>query len=193
MPITKERKKLYPENWAQISAQVKILAGNKCEVCDAMNGKPHPITKSKVVLTVHHMDFNPQNNLEYNLIALCQRCHIRLDAKYKAWKRKAKKLHSGGLVLEKQEDWVNLPKPLRIVAAHMKIVSLKVQIHDVISQLVTANLKEDLELEELEEGEVVVPLKTMGSALDKVDIKLKPGAGIEGLAEEIKKAIRSKK
>lgn len=91
MPISKERKKLYPSNWKQISEIIRIKAGNKCEICDAENGKPHPTTGSKVVLTVHHLDFDPTHNDEYNLMALCQRCHIRLDAKYKAWKRKHKK------------------------------------------------------------------------------------------------------
>jgi 5-methylcytosine-specific restriction endonuclease McrA len=90
MPISKEKKKLYPENWKQISWQIRAKAGNKCEICDAENGKPHPKTGSKVVLTVHHLDFNPKNNLGYNLIALCQRCHIRLDAKKKAFDRAKK-------------------------------------------------------------------------------------------------------
>ncbi|MDR3243269.1 MAG: hypothetical protein LBT79_00810, partial [Elusimicrobiota bacterium] len=53
--------------------------------------KPNPKTNSKVVLTVHHCDFNPQNNEPYNLFALCQRCHLRLDSKYKARNRKLKK------------------------------------------------------------------------------------------------------
>lgn len=90
MPISNERKKLYPRNWKRISQLIRIKAGNKCEICDAMNKEPHPVTGSKVVLTVHHLDFNPQNNEEYNLMSLCQRCHIRLDAKYKAYKRKLK-------------------------------------------------------------------------------------------------------
>lgn len=73
MPISAERKKLYPKNWKMISPWVRNKAGQMCVICDAVNGYPHPVTKSKVVLTVHHMDFNPQNNEEYNLIALCQR------------------------------------------------------------------------------------------------------------------------
>ena len=96
MPISKHRKKLYPKHWKQISAWVKIQAGNKCEICDALNGEPHPKTKSKVVLTVHHLDFNPKNNERYNLIALCQRCHNRLDAKYRARNRKNRKTLKDG-------------------------------------------------------------------------------------------------
>ena len=91
MPITAKRKKLYPKNWKQISWEVRAQAGNMCELCDAKNGEPHPITKSKVVLTVHHLDFNPKNNERYNLMALCQRCHNRLDGRYRAKNRKERK------------------------------------------------------------------------------------------------------
>jgi 5-methylcytosine-specific restriction endonuclease McrA len=88
MPISKERLKLYPPNWKSISASTRICAGNKCEICDAKNGFPNPVTGSKVVLTVHHLDFNPGNNKPYNIIALCQRCHLRLDAKWKTFRKK---------------------------------------------------------------------------------------------------------
>jgi len=87
MPITKERKKLYPPNWTEISILIRRLAGDKCELCDVKNRTEHPVTKSKVVLTVHHCDFNPANNEVYNLLCLCQRCHVRMDKKYKMWKR----------------------------------------------------------------------------------------------------------
>ena len=83
MPIKPENKILYPKNWKTISAWVIINAGNQCEICDAKNHKPHPVTKSNVVLTVHHQDFNPKNNSWWNLIALCQRCHNRLDKRYR--------------------------------------------------------------------------------------------------------------
>jgi len=35
----------------------------------------------KVVLTVHHIDFDPSNNDESNLLALCARCHLIADQK----------------------------------------------------------------------------------------------------------------
>ena len=91
MPISKEKQKLYPKNWKALSEWVRIRAGNQCEICDAKNKESHPVTKSKVVLTVHHCDFSPKNNEEYNLIALCQRCHNRLDKRYRARNRKLKR------------------------------------------------------------------------------------------------------
>ena len=69
----------YPDNWKWLSKQVRKRNDNKCELCDAENGKPHWKTGSKVVLTVHHIDGDKKNNSERNLIALCQRCHLRLD------------------------------------------------------------------------------------------------------------------
>lgn len=71
--------KQYPLDWKLISKGVIEKAKGHCELCDAENYKPHWKTKSKVVLTVHHIDFDKNNNSRYNLIALCQRCHLRLD------------------------------------------------------------------------------------------------------------------
>lgn len=72
-------KKKYPKEWSLISKSVIAKVNNKCELCNADNHKPHWKTNSKVVLTVHHIDGNKNNNSKYNLIALCQRCHLRLD------------------------------------------------------------------------------------------------------------------
>jgi len=74
-------KEYHPE-WKVISRSIiRDRAKNKCELCDAGNGKPHWKTKSKVVLTVHHIreSLGKKNIDSLNLIALCQRCHLRLD------------------------------------------------------------------------------------------------------------------
>lgn len=98
MPIDYKK---YPKNWKWISEQVRKDAGNKCELCFAPNGEVvvrpvnmkgftrpwyfHPTFLSgkskpvKIILTVHHIDFDKKNNERQNLIALCQRCHLRLD------------------------------------------------------------------------------------------------------------------
>jgi len=44
----------------------------------------------KIVLTIHHIDGNINNNDKHNLIALCQRCYLRLDLPYKLKKRRSK-------------------------------------------------------------------------------------------------------
>jgi hypothetical protein len=60
-------------------------------VCGAVNALPHPITGSKVVLTVAHLDHDPTNNDATNLRALCQRCHNRYDAPMRRAGIKARK------------------------------------------------------------------------------------------------------
>jgi len=78
----------YPDNWKQIRATILNRAGNHCELCDAENHKPHWKTGSKVILTIHHIDRDRKNNNPLNLIALCQRCHLRLDLQYHLKKRR---------------------------------------------------------------------------------------------------------
>ena len=63
----------------------------RCEWCGAENGKPHPITGSRVVLTVAHVfDERPEAASLLNLAALCQRCHNRHDAPGRQQRRKAR-------------------------------------------------------------------------------------------------------
>lgn len=81
MPISPENKARYPDNWKEISEDIRFnRAENKCEKCGAENYKPHPITGSKVILTVAHLDHQPENCDYDNLMAMCQRCHLRYDA-----------------------------------------------------------------------------------------------------------------
>ena len=81
MPILPENKDKYPPNWKQISERIRFeRAGNRCEWYRAENYKPHPKTGSKVILTVAHLNYDPTDNREDNLAALCQRCHNRHDA-----------------------------------------------------------------------------------------------------------------
>ncbi len=86
MPIRPENKARYPKNWKAISLAVREEAKWCCEGsptfpdCRAKNGKPHPETESKVVLTVAHLDHQPENCDRENLKAWCQRCHNVYDA-----------------------------------------------------------------------------------------------------------------
>ena len=84
MPINPENKKLYPADWKAISQRIRFVrAENRCEWCHAENYQPHPITGSKVVLTVAHLDHNPTNSNDANLAALCQKCHLSYDAAHR--------------------------------------------------------------------------------------------------------------
>ena len=77
MPIDYQ---LYPVNWQEIRAEVLQRAGQRCEWCGAANHERHPLTGSRVVLTIAHLDHDIANNQPANLAALCQRCHLRHDA-----------------------------------------------------------------------------------------------------------------
>ena len=85
MPIRPENKARYPKDWKSISKRIRDNAGNVCEGspaypdCRAVNGEPHPETGSKVVLTVAHLDHQPENCADDNLKAWCQRCHNTYD------------------------------------------------------------------------------------------------------------------
>lgn len=79
MPIRPENLARYPADWPQISERIRAREGNRCKWCGAANGQPHPDTGSKVVLTVAHLDHQPENCADENLAALCQRCHNRYD------------------------------------------------------------------------------------------------------------------
>lgn len=86
MPIRPENKARYPKDWKAISQACRDRAGNRCEGspafpdCRAENGKPHPVTGSKVVLTTAHLDHTPENCGNDNLKAWCQKCHNTYDA-----------------------------------------------------------------------------------------------------------------
>ena len=82
--------KTYHSNWKDIRKVILTRANNKCELCDAENYKPHWKTGSKVILTIAHLDQDKNNNKPYNLMALCQRCHNKIDIPYRIKNRKRK-------------------------------------------------------------------------------------------------------
>ena len=89
MPIRPENRARYPKDWPEISLRVRKEAGWCCDGspaypdCRAMNGEPHPVTGSIVVLTVGHLDHRPENIERTNLRAWCQRCHNTYDAEHR--------------------------------------------------------------------------------------------------------------
>jgi hypothetical protein len=80
---------LYHPKWSLISYLVRIRrANNCCEWCDAKHGESHPITGSKVFLSVAHINQDRRLNQFWNLAALCQRCHLSHDRKQHIFNRK---------------------------------------------------------------------------------------------------------
>lgn len=89
MPIRPENKRRYSKDWAAIRARILDRAGHCCEGspaypgCRAANYQPHPVTGSKVILTIGHLDHRPENNADDNLRAWCQRCHNTYDGPHR--------------------------------------------------------------------------------------------------------------
>lgn len=66
----------YPPDWPEIARAVKDAASWRCVRCDA----PHSRDGWRI-LTVHHLDGDKANCVWWNLLALCQRCHLSIQAR----------------------------------------------------------------------------------------------------------------
>lgn len=109
MPIKPENRARYPKNWREVSLAIRERAGWRCECegecgrahyvpdavvnmvrdgltpdtrCGAEQQWPHPVTGSTVVLTVAHLDHQPEHCAPENLKAMCQRCHLAYDREH---------------------------------------------------------------------------------------------------------------
>ena len=68
----------YPADWPVIAKQVKDDADWICKRCTV----PHnPDTATGDCMTVHHFDGNRSNCERWNLMALCQRCHLSVQSR----------------------------------------------------------------------------------------------------------------
>lgn len=96
MPISADRMSRYPggstksPEWKAFRTSLLTRAGGRCEGtpqfpdCRAENGMAHPVTGSRVVLTIAHMDHDETHADPERCRALCQRCHLTWDAKHHA-------------------------------------------------------------------------------------------------------------
>ena len=66
----------YPKDWNEIGDRVRAEAKGVCIRCghahDPVNG---------YALTVHHFDGNKSNCEWWNLMSLCQRCHLKVQGR----------------------------------------------------------------------------------------------------------------
>ena len=80
----------------------------QCEWCGAKDKRIQPESRTwddcvgdvgvpnKVVLTVAHLNHQPEDNRRENLRALCQKCHNRYDAPMRAAGRRKRRLAAAG-------------------------------------------------------------------------------------------------
>lgn len=80
MPIRPENKSLYPDNWKDIRAAILERANSKCELCGVLNYSFRE--KTRIVLTIMHLNHDPTDNRSENLKAGCQKCHLAYDKEH---------------------------------------------------------------------------------------------------------------
>jgi 5-methylcytosine-specific restriction endonuclease McrA len=85
--------KRYPDgSWRRICAQEREMIYSKIRYSNyTKSGALRLFGFTRIILTVHHIDFDISNNIYSNLIALCQRCHFKADAEYHKQNRKKMK------------------------------------------------------------------------------------------------------
>jgi hypothetical protein len=87
----------YPSDWITIAERIKEMAEWRCEECGAECYWPGaPAMDRRFVLTVHHIDHNPANCADDNLIALCAPCHLQADARWHARNAKRTRTRRAG-------------------------------------------------------------------------------------------------
>jgi len=97
VPIKPENAKRYPKDWKRISTEIRERSGGRCECegecglhrthpgprrCVERNGEFAKWANGKVVLTVAHLNHQPEDCRPQNLKAMCQRCHLRYDQEH---------------------------------------------------------------------------------------------------------------
>lgn len=95
MPIRPENRARYPKDWKAVSLTIRQRAGWQCECegeCDTGHGPCRctaeqggsTMSGGRVVLTVAHLDHQPEHCDPSNLKAMCQRCHLAYDREHHA-------------------------------------------------------------------------------------------------------------
>lgn len=121
MPIKPENKNRYPDNWPEIRERILARAGNRCEEegcrvlnhaigyrdherifheieqsmqgeVDALDAQAQGYKIIRIVLTIAHLDHQPENCADDNLRAWCQLHHNRYDRQHRIQTRKLSRL-----------------------------------------------------------------------------------------------------
>jgi hypothetical protein len=84
-----------PEFNIKLKKEIKSRDVYICKECN-MTEKEH-FNKYKKGLSVHHIDYNKNNNDKNNLITLCFKCNSKANKNREFWKEKYQNLLNGGL------------------------------------------------------------------------------------------------
>lgn len=112
MPFNRSR---YPPNWETFTHYIKVIrAAGRCECtgqcgihqpnpmprrCAEVHGQPALHFRGRVILTTAHLcKCDPPCALGSHVLAMCQRCHLRVDSRPKAARRAARELARRNLI-----------------------------------------------------------------------------------------------
>lgn len=71
----------YPKEFhQQLKELIRLRDGYKCQKCGC------PEIENREKLSIHHIDYNKENNLPTNLISLCRGCNAQVNSNCKKWK-----------------------------------------------------------------------------------------------------------
>lgn len=108
MPVDQKK---YPKNWKFIVAEIAERSGGRCECtgecglhrttggprrCVEVGGQPAIWARGRVVLTTAHLCHNERCARRKHLKHMCQRCHLRYDAKLHARHRRERRERETG-------------------------------------------------------------------------------------------------
>lgn len=167
----------YPKNWPEIREAILERAENRCELCGAENGKPHWKTRSRVVLTIAHLDQDKENNKGYNLAALCQRCHLKIDLPYKIKKRRLERMkkETRGERKIKPERMDHIEKGAAIgrprggmKAVNANIENIEINVNDLLikglGEKIAKGVEDYIKENNIKKSEVEIDVKLIGSS-----------------------------
>jgi 5-methylcytosine-specific restriction endonuclease McrA len=70
----------YPVDWRAISRRIRERDGFRCRWCGVGGTLIDPRAMRPIRLTTMHLDRDPSNNQEWNLVTACRSCHVAYDA-----------------------------------------------------------------------------------------------------------------
>ena len=71
----------YPYEFRKIRKSILKRDNNTCQLCNDFI----PVQKKNIFISVHHIDYNKQNNSLNNLIALCTHCNSSVNTSREQW------------------------------------------------------------------------------------------------------------
>ncbi len=110
------KKENYPDDWKEIRKRIRIRAKDRCEICGVINHMIGARDKEgrffekeewgdfysykaykeiKIICTTAHLRHGHYKD-DSDLLFLCQRCHLKMDIRYKIKNIKKNKLKKSG-------------------------------------------------------------------------------------------------